>query len=114
MVTLDRMEEQLFNIAAGQDKLWQSLGAVERKVDNLQQTVDVLRQSTLGLLIEEVRELRKDLLDTPRGRGKHGYRRDKLGTCDLVSEPHRRDHCGKAWRPLAARPAKQRRSKKAR
>jgi hypothetical protein len=92
MVTLGRMEEQLFNIAAAQDKLWQSLGAVERKVDNLQQTVEVLRQSTLGLLIEEVRagfrgvsdgtglaiaELRKDLLDTPRGRGKHGYRSKK-------------------------------------
>jgi hypothetical protein len=26
----------------------------------------------------------------------------EMGTCDLVSRPHRRDHCGEAWRPLAA------------
>jgi hypothetical protein len=24
----------------------------------------------------------------------------EMGTCDLVSKPHRRDHCGDAWRPL--------------
>jgi hypothetical protein len=28
----------------------------------------------------------------------------EMGTCDLVSRPHRRDHCGEAWRPLAAQP----------
>ena len=27
---------------------------------------------------------------------------DELGTCELVSRPHRRDHCGEAWRPLPA------------
>jgi hypothetical protein len=26
--------------------------------------------------------------------------KEELGTCDLVSRPHRRDGCGKAWRPL--------------
>jgi hypothetical protein len=25
---------------------------------------------------------------------------EQLGTCDLVSRPHRKDHCGDAWRPL--------------
>ena len=29
---------------------------------------------------------------------------EELGTCDLVSRPHRRDHCGKAWSPLAETP----------
>jgi hypothetical protein len=32
-----------------------SLEEINRKLDNLQQTLDVERQSTLGLLIEEVR-----------------------------------------------------------
>ena len=31
--------------------------------------------------------------------------REQLGTCDLVSRPHRQDHCGEGWRPLAARQA---------
>jgi hypothetical protein len=32
-------------------------------------------------------------------------RPEEMGTCDLVSKPHRRDHCGEAWRPLTAQEA---------
>jgi hypothetical protein len=31
-----------------------------------------------------------------------------MGVCDLVSTPHRRDHCGEAWRPLTAQKALER------
>jgi hypothetical protein len=57
MASLTAIKAALARVEEAQQNLWQSLGAVERKVDNLQQTVDVLRQSTLGLLIEEVRVL---------------------------------------------------------